>query len=79
MDWRQALETVGKWLSQSLSGVMGSMLNLLSSAVSTAFNLLVSFIFSIYLLMGKERLAVSAPGSCGPISRRDGTGVRCMC
>ena len=35
---------------------MGSMLNLLSSAVSTAFNLLVSFIFSIYLLMGKERL-----------------------
>ncbi len=56
VDWRQALETVGKWLSQSLSGVMGSMLNLLSSAVSTAFNLLVSFIFSIYLLMGKERL-----------------------
>ena len=56
VDWKQALETVGKWLSQSLSGVMGSMLNLLSSAVSTAFNLLVSFIFSIYLLMGKERL-----------------------
>lgn len=55
------------------------MLNLLSSAVSTAFNLLVSFIFSIYLLMGNERLGSRVPEFCGPISRRDGTGVRCMC
>lgn len=60
VDWKQALETVGKWLGQSLGGVMGSVLTLLSTAVSTAFNLLVSFIFSIYLLLGKERLGSQA-------------------
>ena len=35
---------------------MGSVISLFSSLVSTLFTLVISFIFSIYLLLGKERL-----------------------
>ena len=60
VDWREALSTALKWLGQGLGGVMGSVLSLFSSLFSFAFTAVVSLIFSIYLLMDKERLSRQA-------------------
>ena len=60
VDWREALSTALKWLSQGLGGVMGSVLSLFSSLFSAAFTAVVSLIFSIYLLTDKERLSRQA-------------------
>ena len=60
VDWKEALSTALKWLGQGLGGVMGSMLSLFSSLFSAAFTAIVSLIFSIYLLMDKERLGRQA-------------------
>lgn len=56
VNWQEALTAAVKWLGQGLGGVMGSVISLFSSLVSTLFTLVISFIFSIYLLLGKERL-----------------------
>ena len=56
IDWKELITSVVNWLVAGLGGVMGSVASLFSTAVSTAFTLVVSLIFSIYLLMGKERL-----------------------
>ena len=57
IDWQAVLSSLSNWLMTGLGGVMGSVFALFSAASSTLFTLLVSMIFSIYLLMGKERLA----------------------
>ena len=60
IDWNSAITAVGKWFMSGLGGVMGSVVSLVSALGSTAFTLIVSLIFSIYLLVGKETLARQA-------------------
>jgi len=57
VDWQAALSSLTNWLAAGLGGVMGSVFALLSTTSSVLFTLVVSLIFSIYLLLGKERLA----------------------
>ena len=56
IDWREILTTAVNWLISGLGGVMGSVMSLASTTVSAAFTAIVSTIFSIYLLFGKEKL-----------------------
>ena len=56
IDWRGVITSAVSWLITGLGGVMGSVFSLFSAVVSTAFTLVVSLIFSIYLLVGKEKL-----------------------
>ena len=56
IDWREILTTAVNWLISGLGGVMGSVMSLVSATVSAAFTAIVSTIFSIYLLFGKEKL-----------------------
>ena len=56
IDWNSVLSSAVKWLVNGLGGVMGSVVSLVSALGSTAFTLIVSLIFSIYLLVGKETL-----------------------
>lgn len=60
VDWKEALSTAVNWLSHGLGGVMGSMISLFSSLFSAAFTGVISLIFAIYLLLGKERLSAQA-------------------
>jgi len=60
IDWQSLASTVIKWLVNGLGGVMGSVFSLVGTFSSAAFTLIVSLIFSIYLLMGKERLSRQA-------------------
>ena len=60
IDWRETLTNLVDWLMTGLGGVMGSVISLVSATVSTVFTALVSVIFSIYLLVGKERLCSQA-------------------
>ena len=57
VNWQEALTAAVKWLSHGLGGVMGSMISLFSSLFSALFTTIIRLIFSIYLLMGKERLS----------------------
>jgi len=57
IDWRETITSVVRWLLSGLGGVMGSVVSLASATVSTAFTAIVSTIFSIYLLLGKEKLS----------------------
>ena len=57
INWQELVSKVLNFLMTGLGGVMGSLVSLLSAAVSTAFTAIVSVIFSIYLLMGKEDLS----------------------
>ena len=56
INWREVVTDVVNLLVAGLGGVMGSMFTLISAVISTAFTLFISVIFSIYLLLGKERL-----------------------
>ena len=56
IDRREILTTAVNWLISGLGGVMGSVMSLASTTVSAAFTAIVSTIFSIYLLFGKEKL-----------------------
>ena len=57
INWHELAVKVINFLLTGLGGVMGSLMSLVSAAVSTAFTAIVSVIFSIYLLMGKEKLS----------------------
>ena len=57
INWREVITDAINLLISGLGGVMGSVVSLFSALISTAFTLFVSVIFSIYLLLGKERLA----------------------
>lgn len=56
IDWKEVVTTTVNWLIAGLGSVMGSVVSLVSATVSTAFTAIVSIIFSIYLLVGKEKL-----------------------
>ena len=56
INWKEVITSITQWLVKGVGGVMGSVLSLVSATVSTAFTAVVSIIFSIYLLLGKEKL-----------------------
>ena len=56
INWKEIITSAVNWLVTGLGGVMGSVVSIFSATLSTAFTLVVSFIFSIYLLVGKEKL-----------------------
>ncbi len=56
VDWKEVITSAVNWLIAGLGGVMGSVVSLFSTVISTLFTAVVSLIFSIYLLVGKERL-----------------------
>lgn len=60
IDWKETITSLLNWLLSGLGGVMGSVVSLVSALSSAAFTLVVSLIFSVYLLMGKERLGRQA-------------------
>ena len=57
IDWKEIITKVANWLVSGLGGVMGLGVSLVRATVSSAFTAFVSVIFSIYLLLGKERIA----------------------
>ena len=57
VNWQELATKVINFLLAGLGGVMGSLVSLVSATVSAAFTAIVSVIFSIYLLMGKEKLS----------------------
>lgn len=57
VNWQELAAKTVNFLLTGLGGVMGSLVSLISTAVSAAFTAIVSIIFSIYLLMGKEKLS----------------------
>lgn len=56
MDWEKSFEQVTKFLSSGVGGAVGTMTNMVSSLFAGIVTWLVGFIFSIYLLSGKEKL-----------------------
>lgn len=57
IDWKETLSVAVNWLINGLGGVMGSVISMVSATVSTTFTAVMAFIFSIYLLLGKEKLS----------------------
>ena len=56
IDWKDIVTKIANWAAGGLGGAFSAVKNFISSAFSTAFNIIMSLIFSIYLLTGKERL-----------------------
>ena len=57
VNWHELATKTVNFLLVGLGGVMGSLMSLISTTISAAFTAIVSVIFSIYLLMGKENLS----------------------
>ena len=55
-DWDSIQMQVSNYLMSGAGGVMGSVLTSMSSVLSSTFELFLSLILAIYILMGKERL-----------------------
>lgn len=56
VDWQAMLRKSLDWMLTGVGGAMSSVLTIVTSIFSTVVTLLVAFVFSIYLLIGKERL-----------------------
>lgn len=57
VNWQELAAKAVNFLLAGLGGVMGSLVSIASATVSAAFTAIVSVIFSIYLLLDKEKLA----------------------
>ncbi|MDF2838529.1 MAG: hypothetical protein K0S60_232 [Evtepia sp.] len=64
-NWQDITQKVVYWFVSGFGGVMGTITAVIARTFSTMVTLLVSIIFSIYLLFGKERLI----GQIGRVSR----------
>lgn len=60
IDWNSTLSKVWKVLSSGIGSTVNFAVGAVSSVVGTTMNLVIGAIFSIYLLMGKERLQSQA-------------------
>ena len=56
IDWNQIGNTLLEWIQRGSSGLLGSTLSAISYVFGITFNLIVAFVFAIYLLFSKERL-----------------------
>lgn len=57
-DWEGILKNALVWIASGIGGVMGSVFTVVSGVFSGAVTVLISVIFSIYLLLSKETLFV---------------------
>lgn len=57
VNWQELLTKAVNFLLTGLGDMMGSLMSLVSATISTAFTAIVSVIFSIYLLVDKEKLS----------------------
>lgn len=55
VDWQNLFSKIFSFLSSGISSVIGQTFNLVTMITNSLFNLLMIFIFSIYLLLDKER------------------------
>ena len=56
IDWRSLINTVVKFLQNGVGSVLGSTFSVASSIISNMVNFFISLIFSIYILVQKEKL-----------------------
>ncbi len=56
MDWEKTIQQATRFLSSGISGAVGTMTSMVASLFSGMVTCLVGFIFSVYLLSGKEKL-----------------------
>ena len=55
-DWESALKKAASWLTAGVGGTVDLVVNTVSSVVSSVVNLALAFVFSIYLLLSKEKI-----------------------
>lgn len=55
-DWDSIQQQISNYLMSGAGGVMGSVVTGVSSALSSTFELFLSLILAVYILMGKEKL-----------------------
>lgn len=63
-DWEGILKNAVSWIASGIGGVMGSVFTVVSGVFSGAVTCLIGFIFSVYLLIGKETLFEQAKRLC---------------
>lgn len=63
IDWGSMISTVGGFLRNGVGNVVASTVNVAGSIISGIINLFVAFVFALYLLSGKEKLANQADGT----------------
>lgn len=56
IDWKEIVTKVADWAAGGLGGAFGVVKNIITATFSTAFTIIMSIIFSLYLLLGKDRL-----------------------
>ena len=56
INWKEIVTKVADWAAGGLGGAFGVVKNVVAATFSTAFTIIMSIIFSLYLLTGKERL-----------------------
>lgn len=56
IDWKEIVTKVANWAAGGLGGAFGVVKNVIAATFSTAFTIIMSIIFSLYLLTGKDRL-----------------------
>lgn len=56
IDWESKLEQIIRVLSAGVGNVMGNVISMVSTVVSGVVTAFLALVFSIYLLMGKEKL-----------------------
>ncbi len=64
MDWKATLESIASVLWSGVGSVVGTVANAISSIFSGAVMFFLGLVFSIYLLLGKERLCSQAKRMC---------------
>ena len=57
VDWNSIIDKVGNFLATGMTNVLGSVVNVASSILGGILNTVIAFIFSIYVLSQKEKLA----------------------
>ena len=55
-DWESALKNAASWLPAGVGGTVDLVVNTVSSVFSSVVNLALAFVFSIYLLLSKEKI-----------------------
>ncbi len=56
IDWPKVLEGLTKWASGGVGGVLSSTVSIIGSVSSGIFDLFMSIIFALFLLIGKDQL-----------------------
>lgn len=60
LDWKDLSGTLVEWLKNGSSSLINSGVGLISGIINGLISFVIGFIFSVYVLMQKERLATSA-------------------